>query len=295
MPMDTSTVFPFDPASGDLPDDLPLPPEKGGEVLALVADAATRESGWAPRAAVALARAWAGRGRSVILMDGDSADPALHQVLGRDNGEGVTDAVLYGVSTSRMTQPEEGGLRFAPAGTVVAEPSAVLRHPRWSSVLAACRGSESVAVLYLPGGVPGTESLASQADRVVRLSTAPGAAEARAQGVTVLHPVRAREKATLAATSGAGESPSEDFGSGEPTRAASAPASRAEADAVEEKKSSDPLGARPVRRRLSVWALLFLLVLVGGLLAALWLVGYLEFPGQTGAAALIQERLAGSP
>lgn len=274
-PTNPRRVFPFDPDSGTIPDDLPSPAESGGEVLALVADAATRENGWAARAAVALARSWAAGGRQVLLLDGDVGEPRLHRELGHENGEGVTDAVLYGVSTSRIASSGGEGLLFAPAGTVVAEPSSVLRHPRWSSVLSEWRNSARVTLLYLPGGVGGAGALAGQADRVIRFATALAAAEVRDPDVPVLHPAK-REEGDDRDDSATADDDREGGVRGEPSRqTVSSP-------------TTSPAGkgaTAPPRGRLWLWLVILLVLLAAGVAGALWL-GYLQLPGNGAAATL---------
>jgi hypothetical protein len=283
--MQPSTVLPFDPDSGDLPEDLPLPSQDGGEVVVLMADPATRESGWAPRVAQALAQGWSRSGRRVILMDGDAQEPVLHDLLGRDNGEGVADAVLYGVSPTRMAEPHDEGFMFASAGTVVAEPSTLLRHPRWSSVLTACRETGSTVVLYLPAGVPGADALSAQADHVVRLTTAIASSEAAGKGGTVLHPARKGEAGRAGVGQEAGgraSAPGAPAGSAPAGKESSS--SPPSAAAHDPEKAPEPLRPRPVKRRASVWIILLLILLVGGILAALWL-GYVQLPGAGGPDA----------
>jgi hypothetical protein len=139
---------------------------------------------------VALATRWAEAGHRVLLMDANPVDPSLHTLLEENNGEGVTDAVLYGVSPARMARSRDEGFLFASAGTVTSDASTVLRHPRWTSVLSACRGAGSRVMLFLPAGVPGAEGLADEADRVIRLKTVLSATSGGGPGGIVLHPPR---------------------------------------------------------------------------------------------------------
>lgn len=190
MSSDAHITLAFDPDGEILPEPLSDPGREEGEVVALLADAALRESGWAARAAVALCTKWAQAGRRVLLMDANLVDPALHTALDERNDEGVTDAVLYGVSPARMARSRDEGFLFASAGTVTADASTVLRHPRWTSVLSACRAAGSRVVLFLPAGVPGAEALADEADRLIRLKTALSATSGMEPGGIVLHPPR---------------------------------------------------------------------------------------------------------
>lgn len=313
MSPESQNVLPFDPNQGTLPEPLRPGSDGVGEVVVLLADPATRESGWAPRTAVALARRWAEAGQRIFLMDGDLAEPELHGLLNEDNGEGVSDAVLYGVSPSRMARMQEEGFLFAPAGTAIADPSSVLRHPRWTSVLAACRESESVVVLYLPAGSAGADHLAGEADRVIRLKTAlSAAAAATEEGTWIVHPPRTGKAGAEAETPSRSE---EEVPAGATSSAPPADPLRDRADESRGTETASPptagtdqsgkeaspatkdeqVGAtgikpRPVRRRTSPWLLLLLVLLVGGVLAALWL-GLVQIPGlgTTPAGALSPE------
>ncbi len=207
MSSDDHITIPFDPEGESLPELLSDPVGDGGEVVALIADAALRESGWAARAAVALATRWAEAGHRILLMDANPVDPSLHTLLDESNGEGVNDAVLYGVSPARMARSRDEGFLFASAGTVTSDASTVLRHPRWASVLSACRGSGSRVILFLPAGVPGTEGLADEADRVIRLKTVLAATSGGGPGGIVLHPPRSGRMESTAEASGSAPLP----------------------------------------------------------------------------------------
>jgi hypothetical protein len=300
MSPESQNVVPFDPEESTLPDSLQWPVDGGGEVVVVLADAATRESGWGPRAAVALARAWAGAGHRVYLMDGDVAEPRIHTLLDENNGEGVTDAVLYGVSPTRMARMRDEGFAFASAGTAVADPAGVLRHPRWSSVLSACRESESLVVLYLPAGASGVDHLAGEGDRVVRLKTALSATATPSEpGTWVLHPPRSvKEDAQEGASPSEEGAKGREAGAAVPASSAAAAFASATPDAPSGETRAEPATAasttpaaeapdtkgglkpRPVKRRTSPWILLLLILLVGGVLAALWL-GLIQIPGLT--------------
>jgi hypothetical protein len=192
------------------------PPTDGsGAVVALVADEGPRAHGWAPRVAASLAREWAGDGLKVFLADGDLDRPALHRVLGRENGEGVADAVVYGASPGRIGRPvPEGGFLFASAGTVVADLEEAWSHPRWTVLLDAFRESGSLLLLYLPaGGGDGLEGLVGKADRVIWLADEAPAEDPRT-GYLYIHPsegsLAGRDEGTLPSD----PSPSQDRGLG---------------------------------------------------------------------------------
>ena len=332
MSSDLQTVVPFDIDGEGLPEALSASvadEADAGLVLALLADPATRESGWAPQAALALARGWSRAGRRVLLLDGNLADPVLHALLDEPNGEGVTDAVLYGVSPARMVRSREEGFLFASAGTAVADPSSVLRHPRWRSVLGACRESGALVLLYLPAGTPGADTLAGEGDRVFRLRSALSAsAGGTPPDHWVLHPPRTDRTSVAAqevreaeveagppAVEGAGSQAAAAVGgatdregadeastststSGSPAGGDTAKPEAPVRETTGASARSSGLEPRPVKRRISVLAvvlLILLLLLVGGIVAAAFL-GLLEIPGITppADAALLSDHPVGS-
>jgi hypothetical protein len=168
---------------------LASPGEGEGAVVALVAEEDPRRDGWCPGVAVGLAREWAADGRRVFLADGDLERPALHRILGEENGEGMSDAIVYGASPGRIGRPiVDGGFLFAPAGTVVPDLEAVYAHPRWNALLDAFRESGSVFLLYLPAGSGGgLDALVDRANRVVRLTAAPPETDP-GTGALYIHP-----------------------------------------------------------------------------------------------------------
>ena len=98
-----------------------------GRVVVISATRTVRDRGWAPRAAVEMARGWASQGARVFLADLSLEDPEIHSVLEAGNLEGVSDSLLYGASIQRVARPADDGAFFvATAGTAVADPSLVL-------------------------------------------------------------------------------------------------------------------------------------------------------------------------
>jgi hypothetical protein len=80
----------------------------------------------------------AGRNESAgfLLADLALVRPGLHDVVGVENGEGMTDAFLFGSSVLRVARPiRDRGFLFVPAGTATARPEAVATSPRWSAVV----------------------------------------------------------------------------------------------------------------------------------------------------------------
>jgi hypothetical protein len=167
----------FDPAQSPIPflPDVPL----GGELVLLVVASAGALPDWAERTALALAAGWAEK-RRILLADLALGHPGLHQVLGVENGEGMSDVFLFGCSVLRVARPvHERGFLFVPAGTATASQEAVAASPRWASVVDACHRILATVVVFLPSDLPGGEHLLAQASDVFIL-TDPSAERGRA-------------------------------------------------------------------------------------------------------------------
>lgn len=208
---------PFDPESGALPESLRAHGYPGPGVLLL--NAAGDEQ-WAATAAIALAAAWAGAGRRVVLADLHLEDPLLHDRLGEENTDGVVDIFLYGASLSRSARPLRAHDFFLlPAGTYTADPAQVFEHPRWRKLVAGFEEAEATILLFVPAGSPGLDRLAEWAPNVVVLGErevsdlSPGA---RVLGVVAPAAALADRGAADSASGGAagtgGDSPSEPVG-----------------------------------------------------------------------------------
>jgi hypothetical protein len=170
---------PFDPGAGSGPDGVLLPPRDGGEVVALLVDASVRGDLWGERAAVALAREWAARGRKVVLVDGDVETPSLHELLRVPNLEGLADAILYGASLERVETPP----RASPSGSSRRARWWRTRRPSGEAIggmtfLDQLRSRDEVALLFLPTGGSGSSLLAGQGDRILRMAR-PGTTSSR--------------------------------------------------------------------------------------------------------------------
>lgn len=169
---------PFDPSAGSVPTSTaPQSPEQtGGRVVVVTPTASVERNGWAARTAVALARARAGEGTKVFLADLSVRRPVLHDVVGVENGEGVTDALLYGASIRRIAVSSDEPFFFAPAGTVVADAEPVLAHPRWEVLTRGFASAGVTLLLYAPLELPGTRSLFQRASEVILLAAQDEAA-----------------------------------------------------------------------------------------------------------------------
>ncbi len=247
-------------------------------MVALLAEEGPRRHGWPARLAVRLATRWSDAEHEVLLADGDLSDAPLHQVVGGSNEEGLADVILYGASWTRVAKEVgDGSYRFVPSGTVVADPESAYRDPRWSAVLSGARGAGSVLMLYLPAESAGAGRLASEADRVIRLTSGPPTEKPEPE-VTVIHDLGPSDREGARAKEG--ESPS------------SVPA---EVPGVAATEAEEGSGGRPgigeqvsARRFLLPIVLTFviLLVFVALLLA---LLGYVTIPGISFGAPGIRE------
>jgi hypothetical protein len=254
----SSNVFEIDPSRFSLPEEV-APPDPGSVVLVL-AEQEARAGGWTGRVAVDLAAAWGTGGAQVILADADVADAPLHGVLGEENGEGMSDHLLFGASLERVARPLSGRpFLFASAGSAVGDPEGALRSPRWASCFSAARGSPSTLVLYLPADAVGGSPLPVEADRIVRLVASPPAEAAADPRVVTFYPV-----APAAVASG---------GAGLPSSGVS------RLRALEAKKLQE-VGKT---RRATSLVVLVLLVLALAVLVAAWL-GYVSIPGVASGA-----------
>lgn len=164
----------------ELPEWKPLaavdPPasDGSGRIVGLVASEAATSGGWAPSAAIRLAREWTGAGRRVVLVDGALQAPSLHEAAGVANREGLTDAALHGASAARVSHAmDDGGFFLVTAGTPVAETAAVVRSGRWQRLADGITGAGAILMLYLRDGDSGTAAFLGSVSDIVVLST-PG-------------------------------------------------------------------------------------------------------------------------
>ncbi|MFV2005994.1 MAG: hypothetical protein ACC667_01030 [Longimicrobiales bacterium] len=191
MSADHPSWQPFDPIAGSVPEALGALAAGGGDprVIALLRMPGI-DSWWGAEAAVGIARAWGESGDAVLLSDLDLRDPKLHEVLGHENGQGVSDILLYGVSVQHAAFASEmGSFLVVTAGTPVADPEAVLAHPRWEAVTRGLRETGATVLLHLPADLPGASSVLSRADHVVVFAADASGAEGVEGAIAVLGPL----------------------------------------------------------------------------------------------------------
>lgn len=175
------TAMPLDPDSAGLPAELRTLVSQTGAVtpvVLLVAGPAARASGWAARAAVALADAWARGGRRVVLADLSIGDAELDPVLAIAGDEGAVDLFLFGASLAHLRQRPDGrAFEYLPAGVAPAEPGEVLGHPRWRQVIADAFRTGTSLLVYTPAAEPGLGELAGRIASAIVLAE-PGDTDA---------------------------------------------------------------------------------------------------------------------
>ena len=163
---------PLDPAIGSLPGEVESALGDGDSVSVCVVILVDSEidRDWGAQASVAVAKRWAASGRRIILADACLDGPVLHEAVGVENGEGVSDMVLYGASAKRITERVEGGFMLAPAGTPVIEVADVLKHVKWDMVIRGCREAGATLVFHVSTGTPGVEAMTKRAEGVLVLA-----------------------------------------------------------------------------------------------------------------------------
>jgi hypothetical protein len=172
----------LDVESGHLPEEASssaLPREGEGRIVVLGATQFARTGGWASRAVVSIAAAWAAEGRRIFLMDLGLDNPSLHKTLTLPNEEGVSDAFLYGASVQHIARPAlDDAIFFASAGTATADSEEVLSHPRWHDLAGGFSETDATLLLFLPTEIQGGESILGLATDIIFLAAQGEPAEA---------------------------------------------------------------------------------------------------------------------
>jgi hypothetical protein len=151
---------------------VPIPDGSGtGRVVAVVASEKAVAGGWAGPATLELARHWSRGGEKVVLADGALHYPSLHALAGVENGEGLSDAALFGASVGRVAKPVDGGAFFLiAAGTAVADANSVPGSPRWGRLLAGFQEAGVKLILFVRDGDSGCRTFLESASDIVVLS-----------------------------------------------------------------------------------------------------------------------------
>ena len=229
----TPTVSYLDPEAGAAADLLDaLRTGLGQGPILVVADAASRASGWAPRAVLTLADGLSTDASPVTVIDLQLEDPGLHGAAGVRNDEGVADALLFGASIEHLTLHVPGRrMLLVPAGPFIPDPAEVLASSGWTRIVEEATATGGGLLLYMPaekaGGkfmdrVAGVVALTTSLDTLLPFPTsapvlavvapaasalepparaaAGGVMEAAADRETLIADLRARQQAALAAT-----------------------------------------------------------------------------------------------
>lgn len=322
MNSDTPIWQPFHPERGRLPRELqhPLSPrgDGTGQVIVISAIENADEAQWGARAAIRIAREWAASGTRVFLADLGFDAPVLHTLLGEENREGLSDALLYGASIQHIACPQGEGFFFGSAGTPVADSDRLLRHDGWDEIIEGFLSAGVTLVLFAP--TVSAEGPFQRADYRVILTgagTEPGDIDAEAgtgRVLAILSPGSSPENGSTFEPRGAvtARTPEDAAAAmdrqerarslreeaGEPGAAqaavpmsegseASQPApttADTSSRGVEERKARGRKGrdAAPKKSPRPL-LMLILLILLGGILAAGYL-GFVEIPGITPAS-----------
>jgi hypothetical protein len=153
---------------------LPEHAERSGRLVVVVATDSVREQGWALEATCSVAESWSQAGHKVVLADAGLAEATLHEHVGSDNAEGVSDTVLFGSSVRRVAKrTEEGTYFFITAGTAPADPADVLASERWRRLCAGFVDAGVTLISFIGADAAGKAALLNLATDVIILAAAP--------------------------------------------------------------------------------------------------------------------------
>lgn len=177
----------FEPGA---PPVLPEHAERPGRLVAIVATATAREEGWATDVTVEIAKAWSQSGHKVVVADTALAAATIHERMGTDNAEGVSDTVLFGSSVRRVARPTPEGVFFViSAGTATADPAAVLDSARWRRLCSGFLEAGVTLISYVGAESEGMTSVLEMATDVIVLTGANESAVSAVDGTSA--PIRA--------------------------------------------------------------------------------------------------------
>src|SRR5688572_17348918 len=145
-------AIPFDPSSG------PASPEfqellrslASTPVLLLAVGPLAQRGGWSAQSAIALADSIAAGGERVVMADLSLDRPELHERVGTDNTEGLTDVFLFGASLEHVTKMlPANSFELVPAAAFTPDTEEILTHRRWSVVFEEFAATKTRLLLYL--------------------------------------------------------------------------------------------------------------------------------------------------
>lgn len=175
-------------------------------VLLFAVGPQAQRGGWAADVAIALAQAMAGSGDPVILADLSLDRPELHDRVGIDNTEGLSDVFLFGASLEHVTRKLPAhSFALIPAAAFTPDAEEILTHRRWGALFEEYATTKTRLLLYLPVTVEGTGAFSDRVGHTVVLAgpeesdTVRAALSSDAEIMSVIAPPGAREKQTAGA------------------------------------------------------------------------------------------------
>src|SRR5687767_7122660 len=140
-------------------------------VLMLAVGPQAQRGGWAADAAIAIADALAAASPRVILGDLSLDQPELHERLGLDNNEGLTDVFLFGASLEHVTHMlPANSFELIPAAAFTPDAEEILTHRRWGSLFEDYAASATRLLLYLPVSVEGAGAFSDRVGHTIVLA-----------------------------------------------------------------------------------------------------------------------------
>lgn len=125
-------------------------------VLLLAVGPLAQRGGWAADAAIAIADMIAAGGERVVMADLSLDRPELHERVGTDNTEGLTDVFLFGASLEHVTRMlPANSFELVPAAAFTPDTEEILTHRRWSVVFEEFANTKTRLLLYMPITVDG--------------------------------------------------------------------------------------------------------------------------------------------
>ena len=109
------------------------------------------------------------RRRRVAIGDLVGEISALQSLVPADEGHGLADAFLYGVSLTRIAHPIDAAknLYVLPSGMEPLDYDAILRSDRWAKLATGFRETEALLLILVPARASGLEELLTSVDGAI--------------------------------------------------------------------------------------------------------------------------------
>ena len=106
----------------------------------------------------------------------------LHEVLGLPNAVGIVDVVLRGASIPSVAQQAGAlGFPFVSVGAPIEDPTEVTLSDEWATFVEEVGDPQVTVLFYVPGNLPGMDTLVARSDATLLLAGDPTEAEWVAQ------------------------------------------------------------------------------------------------------------------